>query len=313
VPNHYYRDLNLKLQGLNQGYKTVDEYHKEMEITMIRDNVVDDREATMARFLNGLNRDIANVVELQHYVELEDMVPMATKVERQLRKGHARPTFNSGSSSSWKPNLTVQPRSFVPSRTKPPKAKVDVAIDAKGKSETQPKRTGDVKCFRCQGHGYYASECPNKRIMMIRDNGDMESESDRSDCEGMPPLEDSDRDGLTLPVMESLVIRRTLQVQVKEDETNQQRENIFHTRCYVQTKVCGLIIDSGSCVNVCSTTLVSKLNLCTVKHAKPYGLQWLNDRGEVKMTKQVVVPFSIGKYVDEVLCDVVPMQASHIL
>jgi len=27
VPNHYYRDLYLKLQGLNQGYKTVDEYH----------------------------------------------------------------------------------------------------------------------------------------------------------------------------------------------------------------------------------------------------------------------------------------------
>jgi len=77
--------------------------------------------------------------------------------------------------------------------------------------------------------------------------------------------------------------------------------------------VCGLIIDSGSCVNVCSTTLISKLNLCTVKRAKPYRLQWLNDSGEVKVTKQVVVPFSIGKYVDEVLCNVVPMQASHIL
>jgi hypothetical protein len=60
--------------------------------------------------------------------------------------------------------------------------------------------------------------------------------------------------------------------------------------------VCGLIIDSGSCVNVCSITLVSKLNLCTVKHAKPYRLQRLNDSGEVKVTKQVVVPFSIGKY-----------------
>ena len=33
----------------------------------------------------------------------------------------------------------------------------------------------------------------------------------------------------------------------------------------------------------------------------------------MKVTKQVVVPLSIGKYVDEVLCDVVPMQASHIL
>ena len=62
VPNHYYRDLYLKLQGLNQGYKTVDEYHKEMERAMIRANVIEDREATMARFLNGLNRDIANVV-----------------------------------------------------------------------------------------------------------------------------------------------------------------------------------------------------------------------------------------------------------
>ena len=90
-----------------------------------------------------------------------------------------------------------------------------------------------------------------------------------------------------------------------EDESNQQRENIFHTRCYVQSNVCGLIIDSGSCVNVCSNTFVSKLNLSTVKHTKPYRLQWLNDSGEMKVTKQVVVPFSIGKYVDEVLCDVV--------
>jgi len=64
VPNHYYRDLYLKLKGLNQGYKTVDEYHKEMEIAMIRANVVEDIEAIMARFLNGLNWDIANVVEL---------------------------------------------------------------------------------------------------------------------------------------------------------------------------------------------------------------------------------------------------------
>jgi len=77
--------------------------------------------------------------------------------------------------------------------------------------------------------------------------------------------------------------------------------------------VCGLIIHSGSCVNVCNTTLVSKLNLCTVKHVKPYRLQWLNDSGEVKVNKQVVVPFSIRKYVDEVLCDVVPIQTSHIL
>ena len=31
------------------------------------------------------------------------------------------------------------------------------------------------------------------------------------------------------------------------------------------------------------------------------------------MQKQVLVSFSIGKYHDEVLCDVVPIYASHIL
>ena len=31
------------------------------------------------------------------------------------------------------------------------------------------------------------------------------------------------------------------------------------------------------------------------------------------MNKQVLVAFSIGKYEDEVLCDVVPMQAGHLL
>ena len=60
----------------------MDEYYKEMEIAMIWANVEEDRETTMVRFLNGLNRDIDNVVELQHYVELEDMVHMAIKVER---------------------------------------------------------------------------------------------------------------------------------------------------------------------------------------------------------------------------------------
>jgi hypothetical protein len=82
VPNHYYRDVYMKLQGLTHGYKIVDEYHKEIEITMIWANVVEDIEATMTRFLNGLNKNIVNVVELQCYIELKDMVHMTTKVER---------------------------------------------------------------------------------------------------------------------------------------------------------------------------------------------------------------------------------------
>jgi hypothetical protein len=36
VPSHYYRDLYQKLQSVTQGYRSVDDYYKEMEITIIR-------------------------------------------------------------------------------------------------------------------------------------------------------------------------------------------------------------------------------------------------------------------------------------
>ena len=47
---------------------------------MIRANIEEDREATMACFLSGLNYKITNLVELHHYVDLEDIVHMEIKV-----------------------------------------------------------------------------------------------------------------------------------------------------------------------------------------------------------------------------------------
>jgi len=158
------------------------------------------------------------------------------------------------------------------------------------------------------------SQCPNKRVMVMRDNGEVMTDSE-DDSDEMPELVDaSDDDGVEYPVEgEFLVARRALNTQIKIDDTEQQRENIFHTRCYVNNKVCSMIIDGGSCTNVASTTLVEELSLPLLKHPIPYKLQWLNECGEVKVNKQVLVAFTIGRYSDEVLCNVVPMHAGHIL
>jgi hypothetical protein len=72
-----------------------------------------------------------------------------------------------------------------------------------------------------------------------------------------------------------LVTRHALSAQVKGDDMEQQRENIFHTRCHINNKVCSMIIDGGSCTNVASTALVEKLNLSTLKHPRQYKLPWL--------------------------------------
>ena len=144
----------------------------------------------------------------------------------------------------------------------------------------------------------------------MRDNGEIETDNE-SDCDSMPSLEDADDEEYAVQG-ELMVARRALSVQAKEDD-KMQRDNIFHTRCHVQNKVCSVIIDGGSCTNVASTTMVEKLGMVTCKHPRPYKLQYLNDSGEVRVNKQVLVAFSIGKYEDEVLCDVVPMQAGHLL
>jgi hypothetical protein len=63
-----------------------------------------------------------------------------------------------------------------------------------------------------------------------------------------------------------------------------------------------------------STTMVEKLNLKTKPHSHPYKLQWLKKGNDIQETNKCLVQFSIGKnYKDEVLCDVVQMDACHIL
>ena len=64
-PKQYYRKLYQKLQSLTQGSKSVEDYHKKIEVAIIRANVDIDRQVTMSRFLHILNLGIANVVELQ--------------------------------------------------------------------------------------------------------------------------------------------------------------------------------------------------------------------------------------------------------
>ncbi|XP_073109485.1 uncharacterized protein [Elaeis guineensis] len=203
------------------------------------------QEQTITRFLGGLNKEIADTVELQSYVFLDDVIKLPVKVERQRKRGASKPskTTNSSSLSPWSVPKTV------------------------------PKQVEK------------ASECPNKRVMFIRESQEEIESEDEAILEEVKEdyVEFADEGEL-------LVIRRNLNLQAKVDD--EQCENIFHIRCTIQDKICGIIIDGGSCTNVASTILVEKLNLVTMKHPRPYRLQWLTDDGDVKVTKQ---PSSFGK------------------
>ena len=125
----------------------------------------------MARVLAGLNEEIANVVELQHYVGLEDMVHMAMKVERQLKHmvnsifGVVTP---SGSSSPWKASGKNDEESDVQTKSEPLKKKDDVPDIDKGKLDSQTSKSNEVRCLKCLGRGHIVSRCPNRRTMFLK-------------------------------------------------------------------------------------------------------------------------------------------------
>ncbi|PKI53869.1 hypothetical protein CRG98_025764 [Punica granatum] len=74
------------------------------------------------------------------------------------------------------------------------------------------------------------------------------------------------------------------------------------------------MIDSGSCENIVSAEAVQKLSLRIEPHPKPYKLAWLKKGGEVSVLKRALVTFSIGsRYRDSVWCEVVMMDACHLL
>jgi len=260
------------------------------------------------RYLCGLDEKIAHVVELHPYTTLDELSSLAHKVELQKKA--------KGKNEAFKPqnrNYTPQRPSYTtPKPLNPPNPKPlpPTAPKTAPQMTTKPKETR--RCFRCQGLGHIASECPNKRVVTLAEyqasfEEEMEEEKELYLNETLEEVEEGPDEG------ELLVVRRALSGLATQDG-NEQREAIFHTRCTIGGKVCSLIIDGGSCTNVASKTLVDKLQLTASPHPFPYTIQWLNQGKGIQVSSRCLVSLSIGKnYKDEIWCDVIPMDACHVL
>jgi len=83
---------------------------------------------------------------------------------------------------------------------------------------TRTPRNHDIKYFQCLRINHITSQCSSKRIMILYDHKEIESEIETND-EKIPPLEDvSDNDIEFLVKTKSLVIKRALNVQIKKDD-----------------------------------------------------------------------------------------------
>ncbi|XP_071688487.1 uncharacterized protein [Rutidosis leptorrhynchoides] len=300
LPGNYRQEAFLEYHALQQKSLSVEELIREFDKLRIRCDSNEEEEQLIARFLGALNPEISNVVTLQPFWSFNDVCKLALKVEKQLIRGKTRAPF---------------------SRFPPVNKAGPVTLD-KGKREQPsssagPNNNGNniraPRCFKCNGMGHYSRDCPNQRTFTTQDDHD-EPKYDTEEDEGDTKL---DQEELVYPDQgEALVVHRALNAipVPTTDEHAWLRNNIFRTRVTAEGKVCNMIIDGGSCENVVSNEMVEKLGLKAEDHPEPYQLTWLKKGNRIKVTKRCLVKFSIGKkYKDEVWCEVIPMDACHLL
>ena len=189
---------------------------------MIRCGILEDNDSAMARFRGVLNREIQDIIDYKEYYDMTTLFEYACKAEREVQgrrsKTYSNPFAGRSSTSTSAPvppapstsTTTPREKTTKPASTAPPTG-----------------RTRDIQCHRCRGFGHVIRDCPNKRTLLIRDDGEYSSASDSEEIEHAllatdhaAQVEvhvnpgDADR-------YESLVVQRVLSTQVALPEKNQ--------------------------------------------------------------------------------------------
>ena len=164
-----------KLQRLHQKNLSVEEYWQKMMLYIIRAGINEDNHSTISRFLSGLKLEIRNKVELLPYKDLNDLIQLSIKVEKQSLRKQSSQKQSSNYVSYDKEEVQrgeehIKETSLEPSQNLPKYAHI---------SRTQ---TREIPCFKCFGNDHLASQCSNERSIILRDK-DNNSSQDKETSE----------------------------------------------------------------------------------------------------------------------------------
>lgn len=125
--------------------------------------------------------------------------------------------------------------------------------------------------------------------------------------------EDIEKEAKSFEADESYTSLMVQQVQEDRIEDKGQRWNIFQSECKTSDTKCKLIIDGGSYTNEVSKGLLDSLGLRVWKHPQPHLVEWMYHTEKLKVTHKVCINFSVGNYIDRVICDVLTIGCMSLI
>lgn len=87
---------------------------------------------------------------------------------------------------------------------------------------------------------------------------------------------------------------------------------MFHTFTKIGGNTCKIIVDSKSCINAISSTVIAKFGLKAVPHPHPYNVTWIDSTALV-VKLRCLVPIDFNLYNDKIGCDVITIDMGHII
>ncbi|XP_062019416.1 uncharacterized protein LOC133735997 [Rosa rugosa] len=322
LPDDYEQILYRLYIECVQGTRTVAEYTAEFLRYSERNELEETEGQKVARYISGLKPAIQEKIGLQTVWTVTEATSLALKAELLEKPSRAssfqRYTYQRSTelvnSSAGKGKAIQQNTEGAPRASNPPFKEASGSSSSSGAQNRVPNqkpnnpyaRPTTKLCNRCNKSRHRSNVCPERRQSALIDDYD-EDDEEVGRADGYEGAEFAVEES---PEKINIVLQRIL-LTSKEDG---QRHNIFRPLCSINNKVCNLIVDNRSCENFVARKLVEYLQLPTQPHEAPYSLGWVKKGPQVRVAESCKVPVSIGKhYKNEVLCDIIDMDACHIL
>ena len=162
---------------------------------LLRTGITEDEESTMARFLVGLNKPIADKVDMTNYTTLTELVHFAKRAERQpaMSYKHNASFSSPKNSTSWpqsqQQGAATSKSSFHGDTRSASTSSKQLDVKGKAVNSNQPnssskatqRKTSKIECFKCGGHGHKQAECPNRRTIIALADGSYDSQSEEDE------------------------------------------------------------------------------------------------------------------------------------
>ena len=213
------------------------------ENLMIKGDVQEAEEQSIAHYLASLRFEIDRVIYLQPYNTLQDVMELGLKVKALIQYVSSI-TTRSTTKEGFIKSSTVRSPSGNKTTFKP-QVRSDVL------KLHQELTSKSRRCFKCQGLVHMASECPNRRVVALVEEEEPEEEDVKEE------VESNHEDELTvLDHGTSLVSQRSLKIGAVASKEDWLWSNVFHIRCTSKAKICLVIVGSGSFENCVSMKMV---------------------------------------------------------